>query len=39
VVCGQKITLGGSHAGQTLTVAVSDATLAVEFDGAETRTT
>jgi hypothetical protein len=37
VVCGQKITLGGSHAGQTLTVAVSDTTLAVEFDGAETR--
>jgi hypothetical protein len=32
VVCGQKITLGGSHAGQTLTAAVSDTTLAVEFD-------
>src|SRR5215471_6068420 len=37
VVCGQKITLGDSHAGQTLTVAVSDTALAVEFDGAETR--
>ena len=36
-VCGQKIALGRTHAGQTLTVAVSDTTLAVELDDAETR--
>jgi hypothetical protein len=37
MVCGQKIVLGRIHAGQTLTVAVSDTTLAVELDDAETR--
>jgi hypothetical protein len=37
LVCGQKIALGRSHAGQTLTVAVSDTTLAIELDDAETR--
>jgi hypothetical protein len=37
VVCGQKIALGRIHAGQTLTVAVSDTTLAIELDDAETR--
>jgi hypothetical protein len=37
VVCGQKIALGRAHAGQTLTVAVSDTTLAIELDDAETR--
>jgi transposase InsO family protein len=37
VVCGQKIALGRVHAGQTLTVAVSDTTLAIELDDAETR--
>ena len=37
VVCGQKIALGRVHAGQTLAVAVSDTTLAIEFDDAETR--
>jgi hypothetical protein len=37
VVCGQKIALGRTHAGQTLTVAVSDTTLAIELDDAETR--
>jgi hypothetical protein len=36
VVCGQKIALGGTHAGQTLTVAVSETTLAIELDDAET---
>jgi hypothetical protein len=36
VVCGQKIALGRSHARQTLTVAVRDATLAIELDDAET---
>jgi hypothetical protein len=37
VVCGQKVALGRVHAGKTLTVAVSETTLAIEFDGAETR--
>jgi transposase InsO family protein len=37
VVCGQKIALGRTHAGQTLTIAVSDTTLAIELDDAETR--
>ena len=37
VVCGQKIALGRAHAGQTLTVAVSATTLAIELDDAETR--
>ena len=37
VVRGQKIALGRTHAGQTLTVAVSDTTLAIELDDDETR--
>jgi hypothetical protein len=37
VVCGQKIALGRACAGQTLTIAVSDTTLAIELDDAETR--
>jgi transposase InsO family protein len=37
VVCRQKIALGRVHAGQTITIAVSDTTLAVELDDAETR--
>jgi hypothetical protein len=37
VVCGQKVALGRVHAGQALTVAVSDTTLAIELDDAETR--
>jgi hypothetical protein len=37
VVCGQKVALGRACAGQTLTVAVSDTTLAIELDDAETR--
>lgn len=37
VVCGQKIALGRVHAGQTVTVYVSDTTLAIELDDAETR--
>jgi transposase InsO family protein len=37
VVCGQKIALGRAHAGQTLAIAVSDTTLAIELDDAETR--
>jgi len=32
VVCGQKIALGRTHAGQTLTTAVLDTTLAIELD-------
>ena len=42
VVCGQKIALGRAHAGQTVTVHVSDTTLAIGFDDAGpavTRTT
>ncbi len=37
VVCGQKIALGRTHAGHTLTIAVSDTILAIELDDAETR--
>jgi len=37
VVCGQKIALGRACAGQTLSIAVSGTTLAIELDGAETR--
>jgi transposase InsO family protein len=37
VVCGQKVALGRTHAGQTLTIAVSDTALAIELDDAETR--
>ena len=37
VVCGQKIALGRAHARQTLSIAVSDTTLAIELDDAETR--
>jgi transposase InsO family protein len=37
VVCRQKIALGRAHAGQTITIAVSDTTLAIELDDAETR--
>ena len=37
VVCGQKIALGRAHAGQTVAVAVSDTTLAIELDDQETR--
>ena len=37
VVCGQKISLGRAHAGQTVAIAVSDTTLAIELDDAETR--
>jgi transposase InsO family protein len=37
VVCRQKVALGRAHAGQTITVLVSDTTLAIELDDAETR--
>jgi transposase InsO family protein len=37
VVCRQKIALGRTHAGQTVPVAVSDTTLAIELDDNETR--
>jgi hypothetical protein len=37
VVCGQKIALGRAHAGQTLSIAVSGTTLAIELDDAKTR--
>jgi hypothetical protein len=37
MVFGQKVALGPTHAGQTLTIAVSDTTLAIELDDAETR--
>jgi hypothetical protein len=37
MVCGQKIALGRSHAGQNVTVHVSDTTLAIELDDAEAR--
>jgi transposase InsO family protein len=38
MVAGQKIALGRVHAGQTVTVLVSDLTLAVELGDGETRT-
>ncbi len=37
VVCGQEIALGRAHAGQTLTITVSETTLAIELDDAENR--
>jgi hypothetical protein len=37
LVCGQNVALGRAHAGQTVTVYVSDTTLAIELDDAETR--
>jgi Integrase core domain len=37
MVAGQKIALGRTHAGQTVTVLVSDTTLAVELGDGETR--
>jgi hypothetical protein len=36
VVCGQKIALGRAHAGQTLAIAVSGTTLAIELHDDET---
>lgn len=38
MVAGQKIALGRIHAGQTVTVLVSDTALTVELGDAETRT-
>lgn len=37
MVCGQKVALGRVHRHQTLTIAVSDTTLAIELDDGETR--
>ncbi len=37
LVAGQKIALGRSHAGQTVTALVSDTTLAIEFDDGDTQ--
>ena len=37
MICGQKVALARVHAGKTFTVAVSETTLAIELDGAETR--
>jgi hypothetical protein len=38
MVCGQQVgALGRTHAGQTVTVHVSDTTLAVELDDGEPR--
>jgi hypothetical protein len=37
VVCRQKIVLGRVHAAQTITIALSDTTLAIELEDAETR--
>ncbi len=36
-VCGQKVSLGRTHQHQTVTVHVSDTTLAIELDDGETR--
>jgi hypothetical protein len=37
MVVGQKIALGRIHAGQTVTVLVSETTLTVELDDGDTR--
>ena len=37
LVAGQTVALGRSHAGQTVTVLVSENTLAVEFPDGDTR--
>lgn len=37
LVAGQTTALGRAHAGQTVTVLVSDTTLAIEFTDADTR--
>jgi hypothetical protein len=37
MVCGQKVALGRIHRYQTLTVHVSETTLAIELDDGETR--
>jgi hypothetical protein len=37
MICGQKVALGRAHKHQTLTIAVSDTTLAIELDDGETR--
>ncbi len=37
MVCGQKVALGRIHQHQTVTVHVSDTTLAIELDDGETR--
>jgi ribosomal protein L6P/L9E len=36
-VCGQKVSLGRTHQHETVTVHVSDTTLAIELDDGETR--
>jgi hypothetical protein len=38
MVVGQKVALGRQHAGRTLTVTVSDTTLAIDLEDGETRT-
>ncbi len=37
MVCGQKVALGRAHQHQTVTIAVSEATLAIELDDQEVR--
>ena len=37
MVCGQKVALGRTHQHQTVTIHVSDTTLAIELDDGETR--
>ncbi|BCJ29585.1 IS481 family transposase [Actinocatenispora sera] len=37
MVCGQKIALGRAHRHQTLTIAVSDTTLAIDLDDGDTK--
>jgi hypothetical protein len=37
MICGQKVALGRAHQHQTVTIAVSEATLAIEFDDQEVR--
>ena len=37
MICGQKVALGRTHQHQTVTIWVSDTTLAIELDDGETR--
>ena len=37
MVCGQKVALGRVHQHQTVTISVSDTTLAIELDDGQTR--
>ena len=37
IICGQQVALGRTHQHQTVTIHVSETTLAIELDDGETR--